>query len=370
MISPASAARMAGIARYAREHGWYLMVQDRLGCRPLVWDGDGAITALRSDNATADAARRLARRGIPVVDITISRPDINLPRVVSDNVGIGRIAAEHFAERNFRNTCWFSMSWGNVQKLRYSGFTERCRAERWVAEEALPGRSKDHWAAFMRWMSAKLKAAAKPLGVLTYDEADAARLLEAAEHSGLSVPEELAILSVGNDPLMCENQPVPLSSIDQNLELGGYEAAALLDRLMDGGKPPRRPLLIPPSGIALRRSTDIIASRSQLVRATLDYIAQNIGRPFGAAQIATALHVSRNMLDRLFRADMNRSIGHEILRQRLALAKLLLRNSRKSVEDIAAETGFSSSSYLINTFRAATGMTPRTYRNSASRPVQ
>lgn len=362
MVSPVSAARIAGIARYAREHGWHLMIQDRLGHRPLAWNGDGIVATLRSDAATVSTIMKLARRGIPTVDLTMSRPDIRVPRVTSDHVGIGRLAAEHFAERNFRNVVWFSVGWGNVHALRYGGLSERAPAARWVVEEALAKARRNDWNAFMRWISKLLKEAPKPLAALTYDEADAARLLDAAERVGVSVPEELAILSIGNAQIICENQSVPLSSVDQNLELGGYEAAALLDRLMNGESAPKAPVLIPPRGICLRRSTDVIASHDPLVKNTLDYIEGHIDSPFGAAQVAEALNVSRNVLDKRFHADLNRSIGEEIKRQRIALAKLLLRNSGASVAEIAKRTGFCTPSHLANTFHASTGQTPSAWR--------
>lgn len=362
MISPASAARTAGIARYAREHGWYLMIQDRLGYRPLAWDGDGAIVALRSDNETVRMVERLRKRRIPVVDVTVSRPEVSLPRVTSDHVQIGRCAAEHFEERNFRSLAWFSTGWGHVQKLRYAGFTERSPAVRWVVADALPRARKDSYAAFLKWMGGALRDAPKPLGVLAYDEADAARVLDVAERIGLAVPEELAILSIGNDRLICENQAVPLSSIDQNLEQGGYEAARLLDRLMNGEPAPRKPILVPPAGVAQRRSTDIMASRDPLVREALAYIEHNLSRPFGVPQISEALGTTRNVLAKRFRADLRRSIADEVMRQRLAAAKIMLRNSERTVRAIAEALGFSSPSHLTNTFRARTGMTPREFR--------
>ena len=367
MISPVSAARIAGVARYARERNWHLMIQDRLGHRPLVWDGDGIVATLRSDDATVNTIRRFMKRGIPVVDVTASRPDVKVPRVTSDHVGIGRLAAEHFRERNFRNVVWFSTGWGNVHALRYRGLAESIPTEKWVVEESLAKTKRGDWGAFMRWIGKLLNAAPKPLAALAYDEADAARILDAAERIGVSVPEELAILSIGNDPIICENQSVPLSSIDQNLERGGYEAAVMLDRLMDGGKPPAKPVLIPPNGICLRRSTDIMASGDPLVKKTLDYIAENLSKPFGASQIADALGISRNLLDKHFRADLNRSIGAEITRQRIAMAKLLLRNSGETVVEIAKRTGFCNPSHLTNTFRNNTGETPRHYRLNVQR---
>ena len=107
MVSPVSAPRINGIARYAREHDWHLVIQDRMGTRPLAWDGDGVIVTLRADNAAVNVVRKIRGRGIPVIDMTIDRPEIALPRVMSDHEAIGRMAAEHFAERNFRNLAWF-----------------------------------------------------------------------------------------------------------------------------------------------------------------------------------------------------------------------------------------------------------------------
>lgn len=364
MISPVSVPRINGVAHFAREHGWHLMIQDRLGHRPLAWDGDGVITAVRSDEATTKAVRKFVARGIPVVDVTICRPEIKLPRVMSDHVQIGRMAAEHFAERNFRNLAWFSSGWGHVQELRYKGLTEKNQAARWIASESIPKSRQGNYSAFLKWIAARLKEAEKPLGVLTYDEADGAKLLYAAETAGISVPEELAILSIGNDPLLCENQPVPLSSIDQNLERGGYMAADLLDRLMNGEKPPAKPILIPPTGISLRRSTDIVASGDPIVKQTLAYIKANLTKPFGAQQIANDLGISRNQLDKHFRRDLNRSIGNEIMRQRLSKAKILLRCTKKPVHIIAKETGFCSPSHMNNSMRDHTGFTPRQYRNT------
>lgn len=369
MVSPMSAARIAGIARYAREQGWHLMIQDRLGYRPLAWNGDGIIAALRSDHVSVDTVRRLMKRGIPVVDLTISRPDINVPRVISDHVAIGRLAAEHFAERNYRNVVWFSTGWGKVQELRYEGLSEKIPAARWVAEEELPKSRRNDWRAFMHWLSANLKKSPKPLAALTYDESDAARLLDVAERTGISVPEELAILSIGNDRIICENQPVPLSSIDQNLERGGYEAAALLQGLMNGERPPKKPILVPPAGIVLRRSTDTIAVTDPLVRQGLKYIGENISQSFGVAQIAEALGTTQNVLHKRFSAELGHSVGKEIARLRLAKVKILLRNTRMSIAEISSAAGFCTPSHLSNAFRAATGSSPREWAKKRRRPA-
>ena len=374
MVSPMSAERVSGIARYAKEHGWNLMIQDRLGHTPLAWNGDGIIATLRSDPVTFRCIEKLMDRGIPLVDLTVSRPEIDVPRVTSDHQEIGRLAARHFAEREFRHIAWFSSGWGNVHRLRYQGLAEPGTEKplKWVAADEIPAQRQSEWPSFVTWIRDKLAASEKPLAVLTYDETDAARLLYAAKELGVNVPEELAILSIGNNPLVCENQSVPLSSIDQNLERGGYEAAALLDRLMTAKKrreqgtgnreEVERTILIPPAGVVTRRSTDVVAVADPTIRNALLFISAHLGDPIGAPQIADALGCHRAELDLLFRTKLDRSVGEEIRRQRLARVKLLLQTTTLPVSKIARETGFCTPSHLTNAFKTTLHLPPKAWR--------
>ena len=372
MVNPMSAERVSGIARYAKEHGWNLMIQDRLGHTPLAWNGDGVLATLRSDPVTFKSISTLMRRGIPLVDLTVSRPEIKVPRVTSDHAEIGRLAARHFTEREFRHFAWFSSSWGNVHRLRYEGFADglASRPLKWIVTDELPTRRQGDWTAFVKWIEEKIGAAGKPLAVLTYDETDAARLLYAARELNVNVPEELAILSIGDNPLVCENQSVPLSSIDQNLERGGYEAAALLDRIMERRRHlPRRDaattVLIPPKEVVTRRSTDVIAVADPTVRRALEYIGLNLDKPIGSPQIADALGCRRGDLDRLFRVNLGRSVGEEIRRHRFAHVKLLLETTRLSITEIANATGYCTPSHLTNAFKSAFGLSPKFWRSRA-----
>ena len=377
MVSPMSAERVSGIARYAKGHGWNLMIQDRLGHTPLAWNGDGILATLRSDPVTFRCIEKLMRRGIPLVDLTVSRPEIKVPRVTSDHLEIGRLAARHFAEREFHHIAWFSSGWGNVHKLRYQGLAEAGTEKplKWVAADEIPVQRQSEWPSFVTWIRGKFAAAEKPLAVLTYDETDAARLLYAAKELGVNVPEELAILSIGNNPLVCENQSVPLSSIDQNLERGGYEAAALLDRLMDSPSRAKRhapgskhqapgTTLVPPKGIVTRRSTDVIAIADPTVRKALEFIEENLAKPIGSPQIADSIGIRRPELDRLFRLHLLRSVGAEIRRQRLARVKLLLETTDRPISDIARLTGYCTPSHLTNAFKSAFDQSPKDWRRN------
>ena len=366
LVTPAYQPRLAGIARYARQHGWQLTILDRIARQPKGWNGDGVLVTLREDPMTIAFVKSLRKRRIPVVDLTFNHPEMRLPRVSGDHFSMGRFARQHFEERNFHHFAWFSTSWLNIHKLRYGGFARRDAVPRWVLAEEAPPERLDDFAWFDRWLGDKLLAAPKPLALLAYDDADAARALGACLAAGLSVPEDVSILGIGGDRLICENQPVPLSSIEHDQGRTGYEGAELLDRLMDGEKPPRKPILIPPRGITIRASSDSIAATSPIIRHALAYIRTHLDKPFGLTQIAAATGTSRATIARLFEQEFGHAAGAEILWQRLNLAKRLLKGDSLSISEIAFRTGFCNPAYFTNTFRRVIGVTPKAWRSSPS----
>ena len=306
---PYSPWRGEGVRRFAREAGWNLLEWSSLPGGIGGWRGDGALVTLRNDPELAALVRRLRRRGVPVVDMTAEHPEIRIPRVCLDSRVIGRMAAEHFAERNFRHAAWFSTHWTHTHAVRFASF-----AETWAC--------------------------------------------------GIAVPEEVAILCTGDDQMPCENQAVPLSCIIVGGERQGYEAAALLDRLIDGEEPPKEAVTVPPGGIAVRASTDRIAASNPVVAKALALIAENLARPWGVAQLCAALGVEPRTLHRRFVEELGRSPSREILRQRLSKARKLLGDTDMTLAEIAAQCGLCHASYLSNLFRRETGLSPRVWRRS------
>ena len=368
LVTPAYHPRLAGIARYARQHDWQLTILDRIARQPKGWKGDGVLVTLRDNPQIVAFVKALRRRKVPVVDLTFNHPEIRLPRVSGDHFAMGQLARKHFEERNFRNFAWFSTNWLNIHKLRYEGFTHsqlpHSSTPKWIFSEEAPPERLDDFAWFNRWLGKKLRDAPKPLALLAYDDTDAARALGACLAAGLSVPDDVAILGIGGDRLICESQSVPISSVEHDQGRTGYEGAELLDRLMNGEKPPRNPILIPPRGITVRASTDFIAAASPVLRRALEYIRANFAKPIGLSMIAEKVGSSRATVARLFEHELGHTAGDEIMRQRIDMAKRLLRNDSLSVSEIAYRTGFCNPAYFTNTFRRATGLTPKSWRNT------
>ena len=254
LTTPSSPGRFAGVARFARANAWHLTVADRLTHALDGWTGDGALVTLRDDETIMRHVRSLRKHGIPVVDLTLTRPDVPLPRVAGDNAAIGRAAAAHFASRYFRHAAWFSTGWGHQHELRFKAFADALvtAPERWAWELTTQKAKADDWHSLSRWLARRLSSAKRPLGVFCFDDADASRVESAALAAGLSIPADVAILGAGDDAPLCQSQMVPISSVRHDLERNGYAGAALLARLMSGGKPPSEPILIAPRGIAER----------------------------------------------------------------------------------------------------------------------
>ena len=238
--------------------------------------------------------------------------------------------------------------------------------ERWILSEGVPPGRRNDARTVARWLSARLRAAPKPLALFCHCVEDASRILAACGECGMRVPEEIAVLAAGDDPMACELQPVPLSCVPLQGERHGYEAAALLQKLMDGERPPRSPLLVAPGDVAVRASTDWTAASDPLVAKALALVAGNLSRPWGVAQLARELGVPPLRLGIHFKAELGRTPGEEILRQRLSKARTLLRETGLTIEEIAVRCGFCHASYLSNLFRRETGMTPREWRNACA----
>ncbi len=354
-----------GIARYAGAHRWHLCIDmaDR-GIIPHGWRGDGILTTLGN---RPEILRFIRKAALPTVDLIAQRPDVPLPRVVGDNVMIGRVGAEHFLDRGFRHFAWYSEGFTNVERLRLAGFEERLAQEglgvcRLIWCHSASGKRTTGWHAQRQWLGRELAKQPAPLAVLTFSDYDASAVMDACAMQSLRIPDDVAILGVNNSELVCDFLPVPLSSINHDMERIGYEGAVLLDQLMAGKAPPENPVLIEPRGIKLRQSTDILAVSHPAVRAALRFLQENYSLPVGGPEAAATAGVSRHALAKLFRRHLNRTVHDELLRIRLQHACKLLQQPDPSASAIATLTGFCHPSHLTNSFREHFGLTPRQYR--------
>lgn len=384
LVTSTSQARIRGIARYAKSAEWNLMLENQLAHGPKGWRGDGVLVTMKNAPSLVTYIDRIRRMGIPVVNLAGSFVPDSIPAVIGDNAKMGALAAEHFADRAFRHVAWFSTNWNRIQQQRAAAFAKEWKRLcptanaplRFVWSENSSARTRDDWSRQSSWLAAHLKESPKPLGIFCYSDYDASHVLGICRDNKIDVPREVAILGVDNNAIICENQSIPLSSVNHNLERVGYAGAALLDRLMgregkrekERGKRKRRDnaiILIPPQGVVTRRSTDTMAISDATLRLAMEIIGRRLAKPLGAAQIADEMGIPRIRLDRLFARELGTSVGQEILHQRMVAAKALLRETELTLSEIASRTGFCNAGYLANTFRREFNVTPGRYRQDS-----
>lgn len=358
-----------GAAQYARDHGWHLVTDMIYSASiPVGWQGDGILSFIGQRNDLADFI--LANRA-PAVEISLVRDDIDLPRVAADNRMIGRLAAEHFADRGFRRCLWVPFQDDVPNRERSEGFQRRLTelgievselaTTHWAAR---PGGFRD-WAARRRIVSEILKDHPKPVAVFCYNDCVAADIIGACTQEGIAVPDEVAVLGVDDDTMLCESVNTPLSSVRHDLEGMAYEAAALLDRLMDGGAPPASIPRVRPKGITTRRSTDILAVDDRNVAGALRYIWDHFATStLSVDDVAEAAGVNRRVLEKAFRKELSHGINEELIRTRLRAVARRLETTDDSVTDIASQTGYTRPNHLFRTFRRHFGTSPRQYREA------
>ncbi len=361
-----------GVARFARENGWHLVAEMAYGgVIPQGWEGDGVLTALTERDELTDFVMQI---GAPTVDLNMVRADLPLPRVVGDHEAIGRLAAMHFIERGFEHFAWYAVHENRTALERRTGFLKtlndeglnlaQCTNLIWAEGRQHGTLVADRdWTERRDWLVNAIRKLPKPLAVFAYNDYQASHIINACLHAGLSIPEEVAVVGVDNDELVCDCVAVPLSSVKHDLETRGYLGAKLLaERMQFPGAPIPDPLRVEPSGVVTRKSSDILALPDPQVAKALRFIWDHFHRSLSISEIVTATDVSRRTLEKAFSTHLKRSILDEIQRVRLQRVKELLAHSGFSMRQIAEQAGFASPQYLHQVFRQHTGMTPGEYR--------
>lgn len=355
-----------GISAFAHQHGPWLLRVEPEGERqalPAGWRGDGVIARI-STPKTADA---LLRAGVPVVNvssISLAGRAAAVPRVCSDVAASGTLAARHLLDRGFRH-------FGHVGLLKPSYVREQREAfARALAEKGCPCHvlalgDRPEVADVPRALIDWLRKLPKPVGVLTWNNSQGRAVIHACRLAGLLVPEDVAVLSGNDDPLLCECCLPQLSAIAVATARIGETAAELLERLMRGRAIPRAPVLVPPIGIIARQSTDALLIKNPTLLQALGYIREHATEPIRVDDVLRAVPIARRSLERFFQESLGRSPAEEIRRVRLERAKHLLATTDLPIPKVAQASGFGTGEYLATLMRREVGMTPLKYRAAA-----
>ena len=362
-----------GIAQYARVHGhWAIYQQERALDDPAPqwiesWRGDGVIARFENPRLIS-AVRKLK---IPAVDVRGLHDLPDIPLVETDDRQIVHLAIDHLRERGFERIAYCGFAGANYSERRLKYLRQQ------LEKLKLPIHVYPQGTATLRTETVEIETGAllydeaiaqwlaslpKPIGLLACNDIRGQQVLNAARDAGIAVPEEIAVIGVDNDEVVCDLSDPSLTSVEPDTHRIGYMAATVLDQLMRGQRKGEHKTFVTPTGVVTRQSTDILAIADRDVAAAVRFIRQHATEDISVDDVLEQVPMSRSTLERRFA----RLIGHtpkaEILRVRLDRVKRLLAETDYSLAAIASMTGFKHAEYLSTVFKQKTGQTPGQFR--------
>ncbi len=361
---------LQGITEYLRSHRAWTIDLEHGEVEPSLprwfedWRGDGVISRWSGPRVN----EALGRCKAPVVDVSSRRLPFGPPRITSDDREIGALAARHLMDRCLPYFAFYGLAGELWSERRRDGFVEALAREGHGCDvfEAPPrGRHHQPTEHEIVQIGGWLKSLPKPLGVMVCKDLRGSYIIRAAQRVDLRVPDEVAIVGADDDQLLCELNDPPLSSVIANPEQIGHEAAALLDRLMNGDAPGFDERLIPPIGVATRRSTDLLAIDDERIVDAIRFIHTNACHGISVCDVVNHVALSRTTLDRQFQRILHRSPQDEIRAVQLGRAKQLLTETDHPVSHIAELIGFKHTEYFHFAFKRMFDRTPRQFREES-----
>lgn len=368
---------LEGIVKYHREHdAWsiYLPEQER-GAAPPAWLKntriDGAIARIETDRI----AKAVSSLKVPVVDVSSARRVASIPWIETDDQAIARMAFEHLLERGFRHFAFCGPKGLNWSRWRQEGFIDCCKQAGHPCEiyqTPSPFRTANV-SNTQRELTAWLAKLPKPIGLFCAYDITAQVILDHCRNEGIAVPEQIAVIGVDNDPILCELARPSLTSIAPDAIGAGYFAAQWLDQAMSNRSASKRAdysvpfRLMPPMGLVLRQSTDITAVADTVVAKAIEFIRDHACDGIQVEDVLRHVALSRRMLETRFVSAIGKTPHAMISMIRLTRAKELLQQTDLSIDAIAQKSGFQHVEYMSVAFRKAFGQPPGRYRRQLNR---
>ncbi|MEM6692114.1 MAG: DNA-binding transcriptional regulator [Planctomycetota bacterium] len=363
---------LSGIVRFMRMRDeWSVFLEQRdLWKQPPswlhAWHGDGIISRATTPKLL-DAIRET---GVPMVEVTDRKGHSGLPQIRSDDEAIGRMAAEHLQERGFERFAYCGFKNEAWSQRREQGFRSvvESKPSKYCSSFNSPwhGPSARSWeaerASLVRW----IESLTPPFAVMACNDIRGQHVIDACSQLNLAVPEQVAVVGVDNDELLCQVCSPPLSSVIPNAEMVGFRAAETLSALMEGRGIQESLQLVSPLGVATRQSTDVVAIDDADVAAALRYIRENACRGLSVAEVVRDCPVSRSTLERQLRKLLGRTPQEEIRHVQIKRAKELLLTTDLSAEQIAPLCGFDYPEYFYTVFKRVAGVRTTDFRRQAA----
>lgn len=371
-FSEADQQLLRGVAKYAHLKGPWIFSKEPpfevrqakkidLFARAKNWKADGIITKIYNSAQNS----LLTKIALPVIDFAALPHTRKFPSITIDSCSTGKLAAEYLLDKGLRNFAYCVLITGPWREKLKGNFIKTVTSAGFSTSIYNPPKKSvlRHWENEQKILAKWLKTLSKPVGIVADCDYRGQHLTTACKIAKLHVPDEVAILGIGNYPLICELANPPLSSIDFNYQRAGYLAAELLDKFIaKKEKMDNQQILAMPVKVVTRQSTDILAINDRDVVNAIRFIRQNNKKIIQVADVVNSTTLSRRSLEQRFHKTLNRSILDEIRRVRIDHITQLLTETNIPISQIALSLGHANFANLSRYFQKQKGMSPLKYR--------
>ena len=324
------------------------------------WD----VNAVIGQFEPTDDIGLFAENGIVAIAQDYKKKFTTIPNITADYIGTGRMAARFFIDRGFRNYGFFGFNdvcWSD----------ERCEGFRREIEEAGFG---DSFYAYrmqeidMVWYYQRnrlrewLQTVPKPIAILACDDNQGTNLIEACHGIGIKIPEEVSVIGVDNDESLCSLGSTTLTSIQIDIEEGGRQTGALVERLVADPTAPAEDVVLKPVKIVGRLSTAAFATTDQQILNALLYIHKNALKKISVTDVMAEAALSRRLLERRFKSVTGKTLYEYITDQKLKYFAEQLSDTDEQVINIALSMGENDTKSISRRFKQLYGCTPVEWR--------
>ncbi len=356
---------LRGIYSFAREQGsWATFLPEHsrgeLPAQSLNrWRGDGIIARIENQQI----ADMVARLKLPVVDVSATGALPNVPWVETHDESIAQLAIDHFRQRGFRHFAFCGddrFAWSRYRREGMQRLLENSSQTCHVFGSQVVRSLNDDEQELTEWL---LKLP-KPVGILSCYDLRGRQLIEICQRNQIAVPEQVAVLGVDNDELVCNLSEIPLSSVIPNASGAGYLAAKLLSQMLAGETIDATAHLLKPMGIVTRQSTDSLAIDDAVVIQAMQFIREHACSGIKVEDLLRTTKLTRRVLESRFKKYLGHSPHDAIQNVRLRRAEELLIETDLPLAIVADRSGFLHTEYFSVVFKRWKGVSPSQYRQS------
>ena len=367
---------MLGIAKYARiKNNWvfYLDKEDpfykdfssgkhNIKEKLENWGVSGIITR------HPDMVEELSQKGIPVVIVKeIPEVKVGWNSINIDNDAIGKMAAQHLLERGFRNFGFCGLDdeffWSKKRGESFGKTVISAGAKISYYKQPKP-LEKLSWEFEQNVLADWIKSLPKPIGIMACNDDRAEHVMEACKSIQVNVPEDVAVIGVDNDELICEFSNPPLSSVSLNSEQAGFESAEVLDLMMMKKSTSKKRIIVLPTQVATRQSTDVLAIEDREVARAIAYIRERSHMDISAESVSEYIGLSLRVLQKRFRKAIDWSMRDELKRARMTRIKQMLLETNMTISQIADVLGYASNHNMSRFFKKECKSSPQAFRKN------